>query len=251
MLLQFAMSCAIARGAESITVSAAVSLKEVLTDVADAYASDGKAKPELNFGATGQLLAQIREGAPVDLFIAASQQRMAQATSQGLVDRASARVIAENRLVLIVPADSKLKIDSFKDLPQAGVKRLAIGQPKTVPAGDYAMQVLEHLKIETALKDAIVYGSSVRQVLDYVERGEVDAGVVYATDAAQSGDKVRVIASAETSWHRPIEYVAAIVQKSARRSEAEEFMNFLQNEKAAALLTKRGFICPASPPTHP
>ena len=197
--------------AENITVSAAVSLKESLTNIATAYERDHAEKVGLNFGATGHLLAQIREGAPVDIFIAASDEQMDQAEAQKLVDPATRRVIAGNTLVLIVPANSALEIGSFGDLARPEVKRLAIGQPKTVPAGDYASQALRHLKLDAAVNDRLVYGASVRQVLDYVERGEVDAGIVYATDARLSQGKVRVVASADPSWHRPIRYVAAVV----------------------------------------
>src|SRR5439155_11879001 len=158
---------ALARGAraEDITVSAAVSLKEALSATSTACATETGDRPQFNFAATGHLLAQIREGAPVDVFIAASDDQMDQAGAQNLIDPTTRSVIAGNELVLIVPKASALAISSFADLANASVKRLAIGQPKIVPAGQYATQVLKHLKLDTTLSERIVYGSSVRQVL--------------------------------------------------------------------------------------
>ena len=227
--------------ADEITVSAAVSLKESLTSIAKNYQRDHSDRIGLNFGATGQLLAQIREGAPIDVFIAASEEQMDQAQSMKLIDPATRRVIAGNTLVLIIPASSSLTLTSFADLAQPQVKRLAIGQPKTVPAGEYATQALRCLKLEAAMSDRLVYAASVRQVLDYVERGEVDAGIVYATDARLSSGKVRVIATAEASWHRPIHYVAAVVSSSGHREAAMRFLAHLATPAAQKALSFEGF----------
>ena len=238
---------AVGERAETVTVSAAVSLKESLASIADAYQRSAGDKIELNFGATGQLLAQIREGAPIDLFIAASEEQMDQAESMRLIDPATRRVIAGNTLVLIVPANSSLNLASFADVAQPRVKRLAIGQPKTVPAGEYGSQALRHLNLQASMKNRIVYGASVRQVLDYVERGEVDAGIVYGSDARQSREKVRVIATADPSWHRPIHYVAAIVATSPHREAAERFLTQLSAHTARDALAAGGFVPPEAP----
>src|SRR5213078_4705154 len=130
------------------------------------------------------------------------------------------------------PKSSRLNVASFADLADPSVKRLAMGQPKTVPAGQYAAQVLAHLHLESVLTDRIVYAASVRQVLDYVVRGEVDAAIVYATDAIQAGENVRVIARADPAWHEPIHYVAAVVKKSAHADAAKRFVNFLRGDAA-------------------
>lgn len=232
--------------AEPITISAAVSLKESLTQVIDEQSNSAGEKPTLNFGATGQLLAQIREGAPVDLFIAASDDQMEQAERMELVDPATRTPILGNALVLIVPSDSKLSITSFADLADARVKRLSIGQPKTVPAGMYATQALKHLKLDSAVADRIIYGSSVRQVLDYVIRGEVDAAVVYATDAIAAGEKVKVVATADASAHDPIRYVAAVVKAGRQTDAAKAFIQTLRAEPAQKIFHAAGFT---SPPT--
>jgi molybdate transport system substrate-binding protein len=234
--------------AASVTVSAAVSLKEALSQAADAYAAQSGDKVELNFGATGRLLAQIREGAPVDVFVAASDDQMNQAETHDLVDRATRTAVAGNRLVLIVPRDAKGRIDSFEGLSDPAIKRLAVGEPRVVPAGQYAQQVLRSLKLESALDGRIVHGASVRQVLDYVERGEVDAGIVYATDAKQSGDKVRVVATAKPDWHDPIRYAAATVARSKRAADARRFIDFLAGEAGQKILASHGFTPPPPPP---
>jgi molybdate transport system substrate-binding protein len=234
--------------AQDLTISAAVSLKEAIGDIAVSYRTSSGGRLQLNFAATGLLLAQIREGAPVDVFIAASEAQMDQAAAQKLIDPASRRVIAINSLVLIVPADSKLPLQGFADLGRADLKRLALGEPKTVPAGDYATQVLEHLRLDDVLKSKLVKAASVRQVLDYVERGEVDAGIVYATDAQQSGSKVKVITTADPSWHQPIHYPAAVVAASKQHDAAAAFIDYLTTEPAQALLRKRGFAAPTTQP---
>src|SRR5699024_22181 len=125
---------------------------------------------ELNFGATGRLLAQIKEGAPIDAFLAASSEQVDRAVTQGLGDPASRTEIAGNRLVLIAPLDGVVQVESFQGLENPAIRRLAIGEPRTVPAGYYAQQVLRSLKLLPGLSERIVHASSVRQALDYVER---------------------------------------------------------------------------------
>jgi molybdate transport system substrate-binding protein len=240
-----------ARGAEPITVSAAISLKESLTRIGSTFEKQTSIASQFNFGATGHLLAQIREGAPVDVFIAASEQQMDQADMQNLIDPATRIVVAGNEMVLIVPRDSKLELKSFDELAGSAVKRLAIGQPKTVPAGEYGTQVLQHLKLDALVSSRIVYGCSVRQVLDYVARGEVDAGIVYATDALEAGDDVRVMATADPSWHEPIHYVAAVVKSSKHAEKARPFIGFLRGKAAQKILADHGFVVPAPSSTQP
>lgn len=238
--------------AQDLTVSAAVSLKEAVTDIAKAYKPRGIDSVRLNFAATGVLLAQIREGAPVDVFIAASESQMDLAVDQKLVDADSRRVIASNALVLIVPKSSKVELKGFLDLAKPEIKKLAVGEPRIVPAGEYAAQVLVHLKLDEVLQFRLVLGASVRQVLDYVEQGEVDAGIVYATDAAQAGGNIRVIATAETTWHAPIHYPAAVVTASKHRDAAGAFIRYLTTEPAQKILQHRGFAPPSTQPaTHP
>ena len=232
--------------ADTVRVGVAVSLKEAVTDTAQAYEKQTGDKVELSFGSSGQIAAQIKGGAAIDAFISAADKQVDELVGQGLVDRATRRVIAGNTLVLVVPSGSTGAIDSFDSLASAAVKRVALGEPKTVPAGDYAAQVLKKMKLSDAVKDKLVYGSNVRQVLDYVARGEVTAGVVYATDAKQAGDKVKVVATAPKDSHEPIVYPAALVKKSRNAAAATRFLDHLGSEEARATLEKRGFTRPAA-----
>jgi molybdate transport system substrate-binding protein len=242
----------VALAGEPLTVSAAVSLKETLSAATRTIEAQTGDSPQFNFGATGHLLAQIRDGAPVDVFIAASAEQMDQAETQKLIDPTTRVAIAGNEMVLIVPAPSTATpIREFADVAGPAVHRLAIGQPKTVPAGVYATQVLERLKLTSAVADRIVYGSSVRQVLDYVARGEVDAGIVYATDAREAGETVRVVATAQPQWHDPIRYVAAVVASSKKPAAARRFVETLGSDAVQRVLRDRGFTpVPSTQPAN-
>lgn len=228
--------------AAAVAMSAAISLKAPLTEAARAFREQTGQTVELNFGATGRLLAQIKAGAPVDAFLAASSEQMDRAVTQRLVDPASRTEVAGNRLVLIAPLDGAVKVESFKGLGNPAIRRLAIGEPRTVPAGYYAQQVLRSLKLPPDLSERIVHASSVRQALDYVERGEVDAGIVYATDLKQSRGKVREVAVADADWHEPIRYVAATVSDSPRAAEAAAFIRFLTSAAGQRIFAAHGFF---------
>jgi molybdate transport system substrate-binding protein len=241
------LSVAVAAPAETIRLGVAVSLKEAVTDIARAYESETGDKVEFTFGSSGQVMAQIKAGAPIDAFISAADKQVDELITQGLVDRESRRVVAGNTLVLIVPADSKVAIDSFEALGNVQLKRLAIGEPKSVPAGQYAMQALEKLMLAKPLADKLVYGSNVRQVLDYVMRGEVTAGIVYATDAKQAGGKVQVVATAPKDSHDSIMYPAVVIKKSANAAAAKRFLDHLASDDARRVLEARGFTVPPKP----
>jgi molybdate transport system substrate-binding protein len=230
--------------AGSITVSAAISLHEALTRIASLYQKQSGQTVTLNFGASGALAEQISQGAPVDVFISAGVKEMDELAKQGLIDKATRRVICRNQLVLIVPSDASFVPTSFSQLTDSRVGRLAIGQPQIVPAGRYAKQVLVNLKIYQALEPKLVLGENVRQVLDYVERGEVDAGVVYSTDAVEAGAQVRVAARADPSLHQPIVYPAAVIKesKAAKSAAAAKFLAFLDSQAAQRILIQQGFL---------
>jgi molybdate transport system substrate-binding protein len=242
--------CAAPVWAGGITVSAAISLKEALTQIASGFEAAGGDTMQLNFGASGQLAAQIAQGAPVDLFISAGRREMDQLAKQGLIDPAALENICGNELVLIVPADAAFTPGSFSELTDTRVRRIAVGQPKIVPAGQYAQEVFDHLKIAGELAPKLVFGQNVRQVLDYVERGEVDAGVVYSTDAVAAGDKVRVAAKADASLHEPIIYPAAVIKQSSQAETARQFLNYLNTDAARRVLASHGFVV-AAPTTAP
>jgi molybdate transport system substrate-binding protein len=237
--------------AQPITVSAAISLKDALQEVAHLYELQNGDEVKLNFGSSGQLMTQIRRGAPVDLFISAAAIQVEELARDGIVDLPSRTVVATNRLVLVVRKDRKQAPRSFQELSDEKIERISIGQPDIVPAGHYAQQVLSHLGIADAVRRRLIFGTNVRQVLSYVERGEVDAGIVYATDALVAGEQVRVVAVADPSWHAPIEYPAAIVAASRNRAAAERFLHFLQTRPAQQVLSNYGFGAAAPATTQP
>jgi molybdate transport system substrate-binding protein len=227
-----------ARG-ETIQVSAAISLKEAVTEIAKTYKEKTGDEVVFAFGSSGQLLTQIKNGAEVDAFISAADKQVDDLEKAGLAEAPTRRIVARNTLVLIVPPGGKGP-ESFEALKSVSGK-VAIGEPKTVPAGDYAMQTLTALKLVDSLKDKLVYGANVRQVLIYVERGEVDAGMVYLTDAKESGAKVKVAATADEATHGAIVYPAVVVKGSKHAAGAGRFLDYLATEKAQAVFAAKGF----------
>ena len=230
--------------AETITVAAAVSLRDALADIAARFKSDTKHDVRFVFGSSGQLMAQVRNGAPIDLFISAADQQVDDLLRDALVLEETRRVVAGNTLVLVVPAGAKSPPTGFRDLADSRHKRIAIGDPKTVPAGDYAMQVLRSLKIADAVAPRTIHGTNVRQVLGYVERGEVGAGIVYSTDALASGDKVQIVERADDRLHGPINYTAIVVKATKRQPAAKQFLDHLETVPSRKVLEDRGFSTP-------
>lgn len=230
---------------QPLRVAAAISLQEVLGELARTYEDRSGQPVELTFGSSGQIAAQVASGAPIDLLISAAHSPLTDLAASGRVEMETARIIARNRLVLVVPAAAAQAPTGFTDLASPTVRRLAVGQPETVPAGQYAQQVLGHLGLDETLRGRIVYATNVRQVLSYVLRAEVSAGIVYQTDVRAAGDGVRVVATADQAWHEPIEYPAVIVTAVQTHAEAQEFLEFLASPEATSILRARGFEAPS------
>ena len=231
----------VAASAETIRVGVAVSLREAMEDIATAYHGKTGDTIECTFGSSGQIAAQIENGADIDVFLSAANKQVDDLAKDGLVVRGSRRVIAGNAVVLIVPADAKHAPHSFADLKSPTVRRVAIGEPQTVPAGQYAQQVLQSMHLSDSLSGRLVYGTNVRQVLSYVERGEVSAGIVYATDAKEAGDRVKIVATAKASAHEPVVYPAVLIRASKNQAAARRFLDFLSSGKARHILSEHGF----------
>lgn len=229
--------------ASEVTVSAAASLTNAFKEIAQHYQSQyPDAKVSLNFGASGALLQQIAKGAPVDVFASADQETMDTAEKQGLVVASDRRDFVRNTLVLIEPVDSKINIKRLEDLNQTGIKRIAIGNPASVPVGRYTIHVLEAAKLWPVLETKTINTQNVRQSLDYVARGEVDAGFVYATDAAIMKDKVKIVLEVPTTT--PISYPIAKIKDSTHSEEAKRFIGFLFLPQSQAILSQYGFQKP-------
>jgi molybdate transport system substrate-binding protein len=230
----------VAEQSSSITVSAAISLKDSLDEVGHLYATrHPAAKVAFNYGGSGTLGRQIEQGASVDVFFSAAEKEMDDLATQGLVATETRRDIVANSLVLITPASSTM-VRGFEDLSRLQVSAIALGEPGTVPAGMYARQTLEHMGFFAAIQKKIVYAKDVRAVLTFVETGNADAGFVYRTDALTS-KKVRVVATAPADSHDPIVYPAAVLKNSKNAAAAREFVGFLEGPEARTAFEKYGF----------
>ena len=226
--------------AADLTVSAASSLTNAFKDIAPLFeARNQGTKVLLNFAASGALLQQIAKGAPVDVFASADQETMNQAQAQSLIRIGERRDFAANKLVVIVPADGKQRPQAVADLVQPTYVRIAIGLPASVPVGRYTQGVLQRANLWAAIEPKLITAQNVRQVLDYVARGEVDAGFVYATDAAVMPDKVRTALTVPTET--PILYPIAPLAPSANAEAARNFVTFVLSAPAQAVLAKYGF----------
>ena len=226
--------------ATDITVSAAASLTNAFKEIGAAYEKEHAGDKVLfNFAASDPLVQQIAKGAPVDVFASADQDAMDKAESFKLLAAGSRRDFATNTLVLIAPANSKLALKGVADLRQAAVTRVAMGNPASVPVGRYARQALEQARLWTAVEPKLIFGTSVRQSLDYVARGEVDAGFVYATDALVQKDKVRVIATVPTA--SPVSYPIAAIAAGPQPVAGRRFVDYVLAPAAQAILARHGF----------
>ncbi len=227
--------------AAELTVSAAASLTNAFTEIGRAFeAQNPGSKVQFNFAASGALLQQIAKGAPVDVFASADEQTMDDAQKQDLVDPATRIDFVRNALVVIVPSDARTVPSSLAGL--ASAQKIAIGVPASVPAGRYTQSVLEQANLWSTIEPKRIGAQSVRQVLDYVARGEVDAGFVYATDAAVMPDRVKVAFAVPTL--KPIAYPIAVVKVASEKTLALRFVRYVGEPSAQAVLARYGFAKP-------
>ncbi len=228
-----------------ILVSAAASLTDSLKEIELRYEKD---HPDIaitfNFGSSGALQQQIEQGAPADLFLSAGKKQMKALVDNNLIDAESQTGLLRNELVVIVQSDSKVTIDSLDELAEPEFRKLAIGEPDTVPAGNYTRESLEHGKLWDRAQPKLVYAKDVRQVLTYVETGNADAGFVYKTDAMTS-KKAKIAYVVDSDGHSPIEYPLGIVKATKHPKEAESFYAFLQSDDALNIFAEYGFGIPS------
>ena len=230
--------------AQEVVLSVAVSLKAVTEELGRSFMT---AHPGVtlryNFGASGDLQKQIEAGAPIDVFLSAAQRQMDELEKQKLIIAASRRAFARNVLTVIKPADSKIDIAKPADLLEARVTRIAIGSPKTVPAGQYAEESLRALGLWDRLQPKLVFTENVRQALDYVARGEVEAGFVYTTDAALLSQVKEAFRPPEDTY-RPVIYPGAVVAASKQPALGQAFLDLLGSAQGRAVLSRLGFQPP-------
>jgi len=233
--------------AQEITFSVAISMKEAVETLGRQFT---QARPGVmlryNFGSSGELQKQIEAGAPVDLFISAAQRQMDELEQKGLIDPASRRVFARNVLTVIKPAGSALDISKPADLLDPKVRRIVIGNPRTVPVGQYAEESLKALALWDRVQPKLVFAENVRQALDYVARGEVEAGFVYSTDIpVRAGQITEAFRPAEDTY-RPVTYPVAVVKDSRQPALARAFIDLLMTREGQSALSRLGFQPPPS-----
>lgn len=225
----------------NLTVSAAASLKDAMMEIGQLYNKEkSNVNVNFNFGASGSLQQQIEQGAPVDLFISAAPKQMNALDEKGLIVEDTRIDLLKNNVVLIVPKENS-NINGFVDLNTDRVNKLAVGEPNSVPVGQYSEQVLSKLGILENIKSKEIYAKDVKEVLTWVETGNVDAGIVYTTDAKIS-DKVQVVDKALDDSHDPVIYPVAAVKSTKNIDEAKAFIEFLTTNKSKAIFEKYGFV---------
>ena len=233
--------------AQEITLSVAISMKEAVETLGRQFT---QARPGVmlryNFGSSGELQKQIEAGAPVDLFISAAQRQMDELGQKGLIDTASRRVFARNVLTVIKPAGSALDISKPADLLDPKVRRIVIGNPRTVPVGQYAEESLKALALWDRVQPKLVFAENVRQALDYVARGEVEAGFVYSTDIPMRAGQVTEAFRPAEDTYRPVTYPVAVVKDSRQPALARAFIDLLMTREGQSALSRLGFQPPPS-----
>lgn len=225
----------------NLTISAAASLKNAMEELTPMYEEASKGQTlTFNYGGSGDLQKQIENGAPVDVFISAAQKQMDALEQEGLLADGTREDLLKNNLVLIAPKGNA-EITAIEDLGTDKAARVALGEPSAVPAGQYAEEALTSLNLLDSVKAKAVYGKDVTQVLTYVENGEVDAGLVYETDAKSVPDKVTIVSKVPESSYRTVVYPMAVLKGSTQQDAAKNFERFLKSDEAKAVFKKYGF----------
>lgn len=233
----------IAQSPITLTVSSGAGLRNVMEAVQQAYAQRAaNITINYNFAASGVLRRQIEQGASVDIALLASQEDMDALQSQNLLLEGTRRNLLKSEVALIVPKNST-GISSFQDLTSQTIKRIAIGEPRSVPLGQYAEEVFKYFEIRDRIQSKLVYSRSALEIMSYVESGNVDAGIVHDTNAKQS-NQVRIVAIAPVGSHTPVIYPIAVLKNSRNPSAAKAFLQFLNSAQARAIFQQYGYGIP-------
>jgi molybdate transport system substrate-binding protein len=241
VLVLGAIVTSIAAPPASIVVFAAASLTDCLNEIASKYARQTGDHVVFNFGASSSLARQIQEGAPADVFLSADEAKMDGLEKKGLIEAGTRKSRLSNLLVIIVGADSPLRIRSPDDLTNSAIRRVALADPQAVPAGVYAKEYFQKLGLWPRIQPKVVPTENVRAALAAVESGNVEAGVVYKTDAAISS-KVKVAFVVARNEGPAISYPMAVIKESTHLEPAKQFLKFLDSEAAAKVFEEFGFI---------
>jgi molybdate transport system substrate-binding protein len=231
---------------EPIVVFAAASTADALEEILAKFSGARGVETRTNFAASSTLAQQIVNGAEADLFLSANESWAEEVAKAGLVAERSN--LLSNSLVVVIPRESSLSISQLSDLENPQVKRIAMGDPQSVPAGVYAREALEMSKLWEAIRPKVVAAADVRQALVFVETGAADAGIVFATDA-QASSTVKVALRIDPSLSSPIRYPLILVKRSPPRSEAKALYDFLRGPTAAGIFERHGFMSPTAEPS--
>ncbi len=223
-----------------INISAAASLQDALEEITSTYEEEKGVKFNLNFGGSGALQTQIEEGAKADIFISAAQKQMKALVEGGLIEEENVSDLLINDVVLIVQKDDENKVTKIEDLANEEVTLVALGEPESVPVGQYSQEILDYYEIADLVNEKATYGSDVRQVLNWVASGEVDAGFVYRTDAMIE-EGVEIIEAAPEGSHKPVIYPAAILKDAENKELANDFLEYLKSDEALEVFENYGF----------
>lgn len=223
-----------------VTVLAAASLEDALNEIIEEYEKDADCTVTPSYGGSGDLVQQIEGGAPCDMFISASSSNMDDLDEGGYIDADTRVDLLTNTLTLIATPEMA-DVVSMDNLTSSEIGTISIGEPETVPAGNYATQVFDNMGITDQIADKIVYAKDVRAVLNYVVSGDADCGFVYRTDAVLEEDNISIIGDVDSSLHDPIVYPAAILNEAADVDNTTDFFEFLQTDYAKEVFEKYGF----------
>lgn len=225
----------------TLTLSVAASLEDAMKEIQQAFEKEHSTIDlRFNFGGSGALQQQISQGAPVDLFFAAAEEPFQKLVKEGMINEEDHVTLVGNSLVLVTSKLSTISVQTLEDLKKDDIEKVALGTPESVPAGQYAKQTFEAAGLWDDLSDKFVFGKDVRQVLTYVETGNVEAGLVYKTDAVLS-DQVNIAMIVDEKMHLPIVYPVGIIKDTKFKEEAKVLFTYLQSEEALTILEKYGF----------
>lgn len=224
-----------------LLISAAASLTDAMMEITSAFEEEHpNTELTVNYGGSGKLAQQLQQGAPVDVFLSADQAWMDKLDEAQLILPESRINFAKNDLVLIAKKDSPFTIDSIKDLTDAQIDKIAIGNPDSVPAGKYATDALKNSNVLEQIENQFIYAKDVRQVLTYIETGNAEVGFVYSSDLYRTKD-IEVVAKIDQSLFEPIVYPAAVISTSNNGTIAKEFVDFLESDTVQSIIKKYGF----------
>lgn len=233
------VGCNSKNAVEEINISAAASLKEVMGEIKTEYESKNKdVKLTINYGSSGSLKQQIEQGAPCDIFISAGQSQVDDLDKGGFLISDTVKEFTRNELALITPKDSTL--DNIDDLATDKIKHIGVGYPDSVPAGKYADEVLNSLNLKDKVKEKLIFGKDVKEVLAWTSSGNADAGFVYISDTINNND-IKVVEVIDEKNHSPIIYPIAVIKDSKKYEQSKKLEEFLLSDDVKKILNKYGY----------